>query len=125
VDGTQRDRVHGDRPHRPAAGADQRHRGLAPDAGGAAQAAVVAGAASVRSAGARLMTLWAGRVGTELAPEVWAFLRANDAELLPYDIQGTLIHARRLESAGLLSADELADVADRLASITLEDIDVS
>ena len=28
------------------------------------------------------MTLWAGRVGTPLAPEVWAFLRANDAELL-------------------------------------------
>ncbi|MCW2975738.1 MAG: hypothetical protein JWM06_1019, partial [Actinomycetia bacterium] len=29
------------------------------------------------------MTLWSGRVGTELAPEVWEFLKADDAELLP------------------------------------------
>jgi hypothetical protein len=39
--------------------------------------------------------LWAGRVGGELAPEVWAFLHADDAELLPYDLQGTLLHAQR------------------------------
>ena len=43
------------------------------------------------------MTLWAGRVGGELAPEVWDFLKADDTELLPYDIQGTLLHADRLE----------------------------
>ncbi len=36
------------------------------------------------------MTLWAGRVGVELAPEVRAFLRGDDAELLPYDLEGTL-----------------------------------
>jgi argininosuccinate lyase len=71
------------------------------------------------------MTLWAGRVGTELAPEVWAFLRAHDAELLPYDLEGTLIHARRLESAGLLSADELAEVKERLASIGVDDLEES
>ncbi len=69
------------------------------------------------------MTLWAGRVGTPLAPEVWAFLRANDAELLPYDLQGTAQHARRLEAAGLLSGAELADVEERLAAITVDDLE--
>jgi argininosuccinate lyase len=69
------------------------------------------------------VTLWAGRVGTALAPEVWSFLRAQDDELLPYDIDGTLIHARRLEAAGLLSADELHEVEARLAAITVDDID--
>jgi argininosuccinate lyase len=54
------------------------------------------------------VTLWRGRVGVELAPEVWEFLRADDGELLPYDVQGTLIHARRLHAAGLLGSDELA-----------------
>ena len=42
------------------------------------------------------MTLWAGRVGAGLDPAVWEFLRADDAELLPYDVAGTRIHARRL-----------------------------
>ena len=69
------------------------------------------------------MTLWAGRVGTALAPEVWEFLRATDDELLPYDIQGTLIHAKRLEGAGLLSAAELAEVEERLATITVADLE--
>ena len=34
------------------------------------------------------MTLWAGRVEVRLAPEVWDFLRAQDAELFPYDCEG-------------------------------------
>ena len=63
------------------------------------------------------MTLWAGRVGRELAPEVWEFLRGDDAELLPYDCAATLEHARRLHAAGLLDGDELADVEARLDSI--------
>jgi argininosuccinate lyase len=63
------------------------------------------------------MTLWAGRVGTELAPEVWTFLRANDAGLLPYDLRATALHAHRLAAAGVLSADELAEVEARLAEI--------
>jgi argininosuccinate lyase len=71
------------------------------------------------------VTLWAGRVGTALAPEVWSFLRAQDDALLPYDVEGTLVHARRLEAAGLLSADELREVEERLAAITVEDIDES
>ena len=63
------------------------------------------------------MTLWSGRVGGELAPEVWEFLRANDAELLPYDVEGTLIHAHRLHAAGLLTDDELAEAEQALAMI--------
>ena len=57
----------------------------------------------------RDMTLWSGRVREGLAPEVWAFLRADDAELLPYDFEATRIHAARLHAAGLLDDDELAD----------------
>ena len=64
------------------------------------------------------MTLWSGRVGGELAPEVWEFLRANDAELLPYDVEGTLIHAHRLHAAGLLTTDELAASEQALAMIS-------
>jgi argininosuccinate lyase len=69
------------------------------------------------------MTLWAGRVDTALAPEVWAFLRAQDDELLPYDLEGTLIHARRLEAAGILTAGEFRSVQQRLASITVDELE--
>ena len=65
-----------------------------------------------------LSPLWSGRVGdTHLAPEVWDFLHAHDSELLPYDIQGTLLHARRLHAAGILDGDELAEVTEKLAAI--------
>jgi argininosuccinate lyase len=67
--------------------------------------------------------LWSGRVGGELAPEVWSFLRADDAELLPYDLQATLLHAQRLHAAGILEDDELAEVGERLAQI--EEVDDS
>jgi argininosuccinate lyase len=63
------------------------------------------------------MRLWAGRVEAELAPEVKEFVRAEDRELLPYDCQGTLLHARRLQAAGLLSEEELQYVGQRLAEI--------
>jgi argininosuccinate lyase len=69
------------------------------------------------------MTLWAGRVDAELAPEVWEFLRVQDDELLPYDLAGTLLHAQRLEAAGILSADEVHDVHERLAAITVADLE--
>jgi argininosuccinate lyase len=63
------------------------------------------------------VTLWAGRVGRELAPDVWDFLRGDDAELLPYDCAATLLHAKRLHAAGLLDADELAEVEAKLDAI--------
>jgi len=65
--------------------------------------------------------LWAGRVGVGLAPEVWEFLRAPDDELLPYDLQATLLHAERLHAAGILDAGELAEVAEKLAAIDTVD----
>jgi len=71
------------------------------------------------------VTLWGGRVGVELAPAVREFLRAEDAELLPYDLEGTLLHARRLEAAGILTAAELAEVSRRLAQITAADLEPS
>ena len=54
------------------------------------------------------MTLWSGRTGgAQLAPEVAEFLRGDDAELLPYDCEGTLLHAQRLHAAGILTYEEL------------------
>ena len=66
------------------------------------------------------MTLWSGRVDTEVAQAVWDFLRADDAELLPYDCLATRVHARRLHEGGLLSDAELADVETALDWIAVE-----
>ena len=63
------------------------------------------------------MTLWSGRVGGSLDPAVWELLRANDAELLPYDCAATAEHAARLHGAGLLDTDELAEVEELLSAI--------
>ena len=62
------------------------------------------------------MTLWGGRVGVPLDPAVSTFLRAEDAELLPYDCEATALHARRLHAAGILDDAELAEAERRLAS---------
>ena len=67
------------------------------------------------------MTLWSGRVGSELAPEVWAFLKSDDAELLPYDVQATLLHAERLHGAGILDDAELAEVRETLSHLDAVD----
>jgi len=63
------------------------------------------------------VTTWKGRVGEDLDPQVWAFLRADDAQLLPYDCEATAEHAQRLADAGLLTSDELDEVESRLAEI--------
>ncbi len=64
------------------------------------------------------MTLWSGRTGgVKVSPEVAAFLRADDDELLPYDCAGTLLHARRLHEAGLLTSSEFEQVASMLDKI--------
>jgi argininosuccinate lyase len=65
------------------------------------------------------VTLWAGRVEVRLAPEVWAFLRAHDAELLPYDCEASRVHARRLHAGGLLSDAEFAEADEILAALDL------
>ncbi|MHB1244366.1 MAG: argininosuccinate lyase, partial [Gaiellaceae bacterium] len=58
-----------------------------------------------------------GRVAVPLDPAVAEFLRADDAELLPYDCEATALHARRLHAAGILDDAELAEVEARLAEI--------
>jgi argininosuccinate lyase len=63
------------------------------------------------------MTLWGGRVEGGLAQAVWEFLRADDEELLPYDLQASAEHARRLHAAGLLTATELEEAGRGLAAI--------
>ena len=71
------------------------------------------------------MTLWSGRVGGGLDPAVWEFLRADDAELLPYDCEATALHARRLHDAGLLTDAELETAESRLALIAHDPESVS
>ena len=63
------------------------------------------------------MATWSGRVEGTLDPDVWRFLRVDDAELLPYDCEATLFHAQRLTDAGILTDSELAEVEARLAEI--------
>ena len=82
-------------------------------------------APALRPAGARPVTLWAGRVGTALAPEVWAFLRADDDELLPYDLAGDGAARAPARGGRAATADELADVEERLAAITVDDLEES
>ncbi|HVW90826.1 MAG TPA: argininosuccinate lyase [Gaiellaceae bacterium] len=69
--------------------------------------------------------LWSGRVEGDLAAEVWAFLKSEDADLLPYDVEGTRLHAQRLHEAGLLDNAELADVNERLDRIDFDDLESS
>src|SRR5918998_4207608 len=64
--------------------------------------------------------LWSGRVQNELAAEVERFLAAGDAQLLPYDCRATVIHAARLQAAGLLSDDELAEAERVLEKLEYE-----
>src|ERR1700756_3909906 len=63
------------------------------------------------------MSLWAGRGEGQIETAVWEFLRADDAELLPYDCEATAEHAQRLHAAGLLTDEELAEAEGRLAEI--------
>ena len=70
------------------------------------------------------MTLWSGRAEGDLDPAVWELLRADDLELLPYDCAATAEHAGRLHGAGLLTADELNEVEERLSAIAHEPSEV-
>jgi argininosuccinate lyase len=65
------------------------------------------------------VTVWGARTATPLDRRVWAFLKADDAALLPYDCRASRLHAGRLAAAGLLTAEELAAVEaalDRIAA---------
>ncbi|HET7045247.1 MAG TPA: argininosuccinate lyase [Gaiellaceae bacterium] len=66
------------------------------------------------------MTLWGARTGVRLDADVEDFLRADDAELLPYDCEATLVHARRLHAAGILEDAELQEVEALLGGIEWE-----
>jgi argininosuccinate lyase len=68
------------------------------------------------------LTVWAGRVEDALDPAVWRFLRAHDAELLPYDCEATAQHARRLHAAGLLSNEELGEAETALERIAADGV---
>ncbi|HEU5212493.1 MAG TPA: argininosuccinate lyase [Gaiellaceae bacterium] len=63
------------------------------------------------------MTVWGARTATPLDGRVWAFLKADDAELLPYDCRASRRHAERLAAAGLLTTDELTEVDAALERI--------
>jgi argininosuccinate lyase len=71
------------------------------------------------------VTLWQGRVERELAPEVWELVKAQDAELFPYDCTGTQLHADRLHAAGLLTDEEHAEVLRRLGELDASMIEES
>ena len=76
----------------------RRRRGLHPDL--VARDRIARGA---RTREDRDVTTWAGRVEGALDPDVWRFLRVDDAELLTYDCEATAEHARRLAAAGILT----------------------
>jgi argininosuccinate lyase len=53
---------------------------------------------------------------------VWEFLRADDAELLPYDCEATTLHAERLAAAGILTPNELEKARHALRSIAADGV---
>jgi argininosuccinate lyase len=66
--------------------------------------------------------LWAGRFKKGLLPELEAFSSSLelDYELYPYDIAGSVAHARGLEAAGLLTRAQLRAVEKGLAQVRRE-----
>jgi argininosuccinate lyase len=72
---------------------------------------------------ADLTPLWSGRVESSLDPQVWAYVKSEDSELLPYDLMGTVLHAQRLHAAGLLDEHELAEIEERLSNIEVADLE--
>jgi argininosuccinate lyase len=70
------------------------------------------------------VTLWAGRVGDDggLDPAVWDYLHADDAELLFYDCEASAEHARRLNTAGILTDAELEEAETLLAQIATDGV---
>ncbi|SEQ18100.1 argininosuccinate lyase [Microlunatus flavus] len=63
--------------------------------------------------------LWGGRFAGGTAPAMAALSRSTqfDWRLAPYDLAGSVAHARALHRAGLLTDDELAGMLDGLATL--------
>ncbi|TME42491.1 MAG: argininosuccinate lyase [Chloroflexi bacterium] len=66
--------------------------------------------------------LWSGRFKRGLLPELERFSSSleTDYELYPYDIEGSVAHARGLKAAGLLSASQLTAIERGLRRIRRE-----
>jgi argininosuccinate lyase len=66
--------------------------------------------------------LWGGRFSGKLLPELERFSSSleTDFELYPYDIAGSLAHARGLAAAGLISKAQLSAVARGLQKVKAE-----
>ena len=77
---------------------------------------------SAKSAGVLRGKLWEGRFKKGLLPELEAFQASLelDYELYPYDIAGSIAHARGLLAAGLLSRGQLRAIEKGLAQVKRE-----
>ncbi|MBO0704383.1 MAG: argininosuccinate lyase [Candidatus Dormibacteraeota bacterium] len=66
--------------------------------------------------------LWGGRFSGRLLPELEAFSSSLevDSELYPFDVAGSLAHARGLHVADLLDADRLREVEEGLRQVRQE-----
>ena len=66
--------------------------------------------------------MWGGRFSGKLLPELERFSSSleTDFELYPYDIAGSLAHARGLAAAGLISKAQLSAVARGLQKVKAE-----
>ncbi|HXF71792.1 MAG TPA: argininosuccinate lyase [Actinomycetota bacterium] len=66
--------------------------------------------------------LWGGRFGKRPAPEAQALGRSLgfDVRLAPHDVEASVAHARALEAAGLLTAEEAARLEEALREVGAE-----
>lgn len=66
--------------------------------------------------------MWGGRFQRDLLPELELFSSSlnDDVELYPYDIQGSLAHARGLAAAGILDAEQLSAIERGLKKVERE-----
>jgi argininosuccinate lyase len=63
--------------------------------------------------------LWSGRFEAVPAPEAFALGRSLgfDVRLAPHDVEASIAHVRALQDAGLLRAEEAAELEEALASV--------
>lgn len=70
------------------------------------------------------MKMWAGRSKAPLDPEFeqWQRSFSYDKNLLAYEVQASMAHARALRDAGVLNDSELSAIAGALAQIAAEGV---